>query len=96
MVPFSTYVRPERLEDFIGQEHFLKRNALVYNAIKEGRFESAVFYGPSGTGKTTLARIIAKMQDDSFIQINAADVGISELKKILAESKDRFYGIISQ
>ena len=96
MVPFSTYVRPERLEDFIGQEHFLKRNALVYNAIKEGRFESAVFYGPSGTGKTTLARIIAKMQDDSFIQINAADVGISELKKILAEAKDRFYGIISK
>ena len=96
MVPFSTYVRPERLEDFIGQEHFLKKNALVYNAIKEGRFESAVFYGPSGTGKTTLARIIAKMQDDSFIQINAADVGISELKKILAEAKDRFYGIISK
>lgn len=96
MVPFSTYVRPDRLEDFIGQEHFLKKGALVYNAIEEGRFESAIFYGPSGTGKTTLARIIAKMQDDSFIQINAADVGISELKKILTEAKDKFYGIISK
>ena len=60
MIPLSTKMRPETLDDFVGQTHFMYRGSLLYNSIKNKTFDSAIFFGPSGTGKTTLARIIAR------------------------------------
>ncbi|MBQ9060782.1 MAG: replication-associated recombination protein A [Firmicutes bacterium] len=96
MIPLSTRMRPERLEDFVGQRHFLYEGSLFYHAIRSGSLDSAIFFGPSGTGKTTLARIIAKEKDAGFIEINASATGTKELKEILSKASDRFYGLMKE
>ena len=86
-------MRPSRLEDFVGQTHFMFEGSLFYNSIKNKTFDSAIFFGPSGTGKTTLARIIAKEIDSNFVEINASTTGTKELKVILENASTRFYGL---
>lgn len=93
MIPLSTRMRPERLEEFQGQEHFMYPGSLLYNSIKNKTFTSAIFFGPSGTGKTTLARIIAKEMDSEFMEINASVTGTKELKELIENAKLRFYGL---
>ena len=93
MIPLSTRMRPEKLEDFQGQEHFMYPGSLLYNSIKNKTFTSAIFFGPSGTGKTTLARIIAKEIDSAFMEINASTTGTKELKDLIENAKLRFYGL---
>ena len=93
MVPFSTRMRAKSLDEFVGQEHFLYKGSLLYNSIMNGKFESAIFFGPSGTGKTTLARIIASMCDGYFVEINAVSSGVKELKAVIEEAEFRFCGL---
>lgn len=93
MIPFSTRMRAKNLDDFVGQEHFLYKGSLLYNSIVNGKFESAIFYGPSGTGKTTLARIIASSCNGYFAELNAVNSGVKELKQIISDAEFRFYGI---
>lgn len=93
MIPLSTRMRPRRLEEFVGQEHFMYEGSLFYNSIKNKSFDSAIFYGPSGTGKTTLARIIANEMDGDFKEINASTTGTKELKDLIEEAKLSFYGL---
>jgi len=93
MVPLSTRMRPQDLESFFGQDHFMYKGSLLYNAIKNKTFDSAIFFGPSGTGKTTLARIIAKEMDSGFYELNASTCGTKELKEILEKSQDRLFGL---
>lgn len=96
MIPLSTRMRPDRLEDFVGQTHFMSEGSLFYNSIKNRTFDSAIFFGPSGTGKTTLARIIAGEIDSSFVEINASTTGTRELKAILENASDRFHGLMKE
>jgi putative ATPase len=91
--PLSTRMRPQTLTEFVGQEKFLFDGSLLWNAIKKGTFESAVFFGPSGTGKTTLARIIANEMDANFHEINASVVGTKELKELIARAKDTLFSL---
>ena len=93
MIPLSTRMRPDKLQDFVGQEHFLYPGSLLYNAIKNKTFDSAIFHGPSGTGKTTLARIIANEMDSSFTEINASTTGTKELKELIEGARLRFFGL---
>ena len=96
MIPLSTRMRPDRLEGFVGQKHFMEPGSLFYNSIRNKTFESAIFFGPSGTGKTTLARIIAGELDGSFVEINASTTGVKELKEILKNASDRFNGLMKE
>lgn len=93
MIPLSTRMRPRNLDEFVGQGHFMYKGSLLYNAIKKHTFDSAVFFGPSGTGKTTLARLIAREMDADFHEINASVTGIKELKDILENAKVKFFGL---
>lgn len=96
MIPLSTRMRPLKLEDFVGQTHFMFKGSLFYNSIKNKTFDSALFFGPSGTGKTTLARIIAREIDSDFVEINASTTGTKELKGILENASTRFYGLMKE
>lgn len=96
MIPLSTRMRPDSLDKFVGQEHFLRKGSLFYNSIKNKNFKSAIFYGYSGTGKTTLARIIANEMDNEFIEINASTTGIKELKQLLSEAETSFNSLLGK
>ena len=93
MIPLATKMRPVNLDEFVGQEHFLYPGSLFYNSIKNKTFDSAIFFGPSGTGKTTLARIIAREMDGEFHEINASVVGTKELKELIDHARIRYFGL---
>ena len=73
--PLASRMRPETLEEVVGQKHIIGRDRLLYRAIKADKLGSVIFYGPPGTGKTTLARVIANTTSAAFEQINATTAG---------------------
>ena len=87
-MPLAARMRPETLEEFIGQEHIIGKNRLLYRAIKADRLTSAIFYGPPGTGKTTLAKIIARETQYPFKQLNAVSAGVKEIREIAQEAQN--------
>ncbi len=87
--PLAARMRPERLEDFVGQEHFLGEGKLLRRLLKADRLGSVIFYGPPGTGKTTLARLLAVASRSRFVQLNAVTSGVKELRDVLVGARDR-------
>lgn len=85
--PLALKMRPERLEDFIGQEEILGKGKLLRRLIEADRLSSAIFYGPPGTGKTTAARIIAQTSKSRFFQLNAVMSGVKDIKEVIKEAK---------
>ncbi len=82
-------MRPRILDEFVGQEHFVGPGKLLRRMLQADRLTSAVFYGPPGSGKTTLAEIIACMTRAHFQQANAPAIGVKEVREILAEARER-------
>lgn len=82
MVPLADKLRPKTLKEFIGQEHIIGEEKLLFKAIKSGNIFSMILWGPPGVGKTTLARIIANEIEAEFMEFSAVTTGIAELKKI--------------
>ena len=90
--PLASRMRPETLEEVVGQKHIIGRDRLLYRAIKADKLGSVIFYGPPGTGKTTLARVIANTTSAAFEQINATTANPAELvrkaEQTVAELKE--------
>jgi putative ATPase len=87
--PLPVRLRPRSLDEFVGQQHFLGPGKLLRRMLAADRLSSAIFYGPPGTGKTTLAHIIANQTQAVFEEMNAAAVGVKEIRDVIARAKDR-------
>src|SRR5581483_7324893 len=91
--PLAERMRPERLEDFVGQQHILGPGKPLRMQIERDELQSLILWGPPGVGKTTLARIIARMTRCEFVPFSAVLSGIKEIKSVMAEAeKLRLYG----
>src|SRR5213594_2207048 len=89
VAPLAVRMRPRTLEEFVGQQHFLGPGKLLRRMLEADRLTSVIFYGPPGTGKTTLAQIIANTTHSHFEEMNAASVGVKEVRTILDTAKER-------
>src|SRR5918912_2854711 len=87
--PLADRLRPRRLEDFVGQEHVLGPTSALRRAIEADQVPSMILWGPPGTGKTTLARIIAERTRSCFVPSSAVLGGVKEIREIVAAARDR-------
>lgn len=83
--PLADRIRPQTLEDVVGQQHLISKGKVLYNLINTKNIPNMIFYGPSGTGKTTIANIAAKMSDKQLFKLNATTASVSDIKAITAE-----------
>ena len=90
--PLASRLRPERLEEFVGQKHLIGEGKVLRRLIESDHISSMIFWGPPGVGKTTLARIIANRTKATFIDFSAVTSGIKEIKTVMqrAENNRRF------
>lgn len=88
MKPLAERVRPKNLEEFIGQEHLLGKDKILYKLLNTGNIFSMILWGPPGCGKTTLAKIIANKIDAEFHQISAISSGVREVREIIQIAED--------
>jgi putative ATPase len=91
--PLADRMRPQSLDEFVGQEHILGQGKLIRKALEEDRLPSLILWGPPGSGKTTLAMIVARLTSANFIPFSAVLSGVKEVKDILkaAEGEKRYY-----
>ncbi|NMA95542.1 MAG: replication-associated recombination protein A [Clostridiales bacterium] len=89
--PLATRMRPNNLDEFIGQDHIVGKGKLLNRLIIANRLTSMIFYGPPGTGKTTLARIISNETEYPFRQLNATSSGVKEIRKVASEAKNTMF-----
>jgi putative ATPase len=87
--PLATRMRPRSLDEFVGQEHILGPGKLLRRAIEADRLPSVIFSGPPGSGKTTLARIIAEKTHAKFIRISGVESNVAEMRRVIAAATNR-------
>ena len=83
--PLADLLRPQTLDDVFGQEHILGKGAVLRRLIDSGKIPNMIFYGPSGTGKTTVANIIAKQTNRTLYKLNATTASTADIKEIVAQ-----------
>ena len=89
MAPLADRVRPRTLDEYVGQYHIVGKGRLLYRAINADKMSSVILFGPPGTGKTTLAKIIANTTKMIFVQLNAVTAGIKDIREVTAEAKEQ-------
>jgi putative ATPase len=87
--PLAARMRPRRLAEVVGQDHLLKPGSLLPRLVAQNRFGSLLFYGPPGSGKTSIAEAIARETNSRFVRINAVMSNVAELREILAAARRR-------
>ena len=88
-MPLAARMRPERFSEFVGQDDVCGEGSVLRRAIAQGELPSLIIWGPPGSGKTTLARLIAREVRASFVQLSAVTAGVAELRAAVAEAKER-------
>ena len=86
--PLAARMRPQTLEEVVGQKHIIGRDKLLYRAIKADKISSIILYGPPGTGKTTLAKVIAHTTKAEFMQINATVSGKKDMEEVVEKARN--------
>ena len=94
--PLATRMRPTTFSDFVGQEHLIGNGRVLRKAIETGKIPSVILWGPTGSGKTTLAYIIADATESHFSPISAVNAGVADLRRIIEEAKDRHKALQQQ
>jgi putative ATPase len=89
VAPLALRMRPQSLDEFVGQRQVLGEGSALRTAIEEDRVRSAIFYGPPGTGKTTLARIVANMTGAAFEELSAVSATVAQVREVLARARER-------
>lgn len=87
--PLAERMRPQTLDEFVGQSHLLGENGLLKNIIASDKLNSMILWGPPGSGKTTIARIIANMTKAHFVEFSAVTSGVADIRKVVKEATDR-------
>ncbi|MBP3941486.1 MAG: replication-associated recombination protein A [Christensenellaceae bacterium] len=87
--PLADRMRPNTLDNFFGQEHVVGKKTLLRRAIEADKLSSSIFFGPPGTGKTTLAQIIAETTQSDFVKVNAVTTGVKEVRELIAAAESR-------
>ncbi|HVR05778.1 MAG TPA: AAA family ATPase, partial [Solirubrobacteraceae bacterium] len=90
--PLAARMRPTTLADFVGQEQLLGKGSALRTAIEQGRPHSMILHGPPGSGKTTLARIVAASSGAAFEELSAVEAGRPEVRAVLARARERQSG----
>ena len=86
--PLASRMRPETLDEVVGQKHIIGKDRLLYRAIRADRLSSIIFYGPPGTGKTTMAHVIANTSSSAFFQVNATTAGKKDMEAVISKAKE--------
>ncbi|MCI8550835.1 MAG: replication-associated recombination protein A [Lachnospiraceae bacterium] len=86
--PLAARMRPASLEEIVGQKHIIGKGTLLYRAIASDKLSSIILYGPPGSGKTTIAKVIANTTKSSFTQINATSAGKKDMEEVVSKAKD--------
>jgi len=87
--PLATRMRPATFHEFVGQEHLVGKEHVLRKAIEAGQIPSIILWGPPGSGKTTLAYIIANTTDSHFSPVSAVSAGVADLRRIIEEAQER-------
>lgn len=87
--PLATRMRPRTLDEFVGQEHILSPGKLLRRAIEADRLPSVIFSGPPGTGKTTLARIVAELTNAEFVRLSGVESNVADMRRVIAAAANR-------
>ena len=88
--PLAARMRPQTLDEVVGQQHIIGKDKLLYRAIKADKLSSLIFYGPPGTGKTTIAKVIANTTQAEFVVLNATIAGKKDMEEVVSKAKDTF------
>ncbi len=86
--PLAYRMRPKTLDEYVGQEHVLGKDKILYRTIKADRLSSIILFGPPGCGKTSLAKVISETTKYKFYKLNAVTAGVSDIKKVIEETKN--------
>ena len=86
-IPLSTRMRPQSFDEFVGQQHIIGKDKVLRRTIENGEVPSIILWGPPGSGKTTLAHLIAQYTQSQFVSISAVTSGVSEVRKLIGHAQ---------